>query len=516
MDWHEHVPARVGFWALLVLGLFAWAPALYPGYWQGTEGFAPVFQAVMPSAIATMATAPDLWRGAGSAAYLIAQPLLLMGAEPVLAVRITFIVCFLLGGSAVYVWLADRLGDRSAALAGLVYLLLPVFLATVYVRGSVSNALVLALLPLALAGLASYSDRRSIVGAAVAALSILWLWRIQAGLALFATALLLLYTLFVERQRLTVLIVVAAGAAGLASLIPLWSVSSPPPVTFTEHFVHFFQLFGTGWATAPSSAGWQDRYPFQLGYAVIVFGPLTLWGLWFGRSADISPLVRRLVNFSFAGAAAIAALSLTISAPLWVASQADRLLTWPWQILLVAAPLLAVLAGALPVTLPDLESPVYWVVLVTITLVAGSATLAPAYTQVQPPLRPIALFGDNHFVILSAQISEEQSPQRATLEITWQALHPMAFDHNVFFQALTGNGENATVVAQIDVQPLGGRRPATSWQPGEILHDTYSLDLSQAPTGKKLTYYFGYYDWRNGTRLPVDGGRDDKLVLHGE
>src|SRR5690606_4363281 len=283
MDWHERVPARVGFWALLLLGLFAWAPALYPGYWQGTEGFAPIFQAVMPSAIATIATAPDLWRGTGSAAFLIAQPLLRLGADPVLAIRITFILCFMLGGGAIYVWLSDRLGDRSAGLAGLIYTLLPIFVATVYVRGSVSDALVLALLPLALAGLASYADKRSLVGAAVAGLSIPWLWRIQAGLAVFATALLLLYSLLVERQRLTALIVVAAGAAGLASLIPLWSTSAPSPMPFADHFVHFFQLFGTGWTNAPSTAGWQDRYPFQLGYTVVVFGVLTLWGLWVGR-----------------------------------------------------------------------------------------------------------------------------------------------------------------------------------------------------------------------------------------
>jgi len=347
-------------------------------------------------------------------------------------------------------------------------------------------------------------------------LSILWLWRIQAGLAVFATALLLLYSLLVERQRLTALIVVAAGAAGLASLIPLWSTSAPSPVPFADHFVHFFQLFGTGWASAPSTADWQDRYPFQLGYTVVVFGALTLWGLWVGRRDGILPIVRRLVNFSFAGAVVVAALSLTISAPLWAVSQADRLLTWPWQILLIAAPLLAVLAGALPATLPDLESPVYWAVLVTITLVAGSTTLAPAYTPVQPPVRPAAIFGDNRFVVLSAQLSEEESPRRATLEVTWQALHPMAFDDNIFFQALAGSGEDAAVVAQIDVQPLGGQRPATSWQPGEILRDTYELDLSQAPAGEALAYYFGYYDWRDGSRLSVDGGRDDKLVLYGE
>ena len=37
-----------------------------------------------------------------------------------------------------------------------------------------------------------------------------------------------------------------------------------------------------------------------------------------------------------------------------------------------------------------------------------------------------------------------------------------------------------------------------------------------APAGAPLLYYFGYYDWRDGRRLPVDGGLDDKLVVDGE
>ena len=71
-------------------------------------------------------------------------------------------------------------------------------------------------------------------------------------------------------------------------------------------------------------------------------------------------------------------------------------------------------------------------------------------------------------------------------------------------------------MAQLDAQPLAGARPATSWRPGEILAETYTLDLSNAPADTPLRYYFGYYDWRDGQRLPVDGGLDDKLVLDGE
>ena len=36
------------------------------------------------------------------------------------------------------------------------------------------------------------------------------------------------------------------------------------------------------------------------------------------------------------------------------------------------------------------------------------------------------------------------------------------------------------------------------------------------PADTPLRYYFGYYDWRDGKRLPVNGGMDDKLVLHGQ
>jgi hypothetical protein len=70
----------------------------------------------------------------------------------------------------------------------------------------------------------------------------------------------------------------------------------------------------------------------------------------------------------------------------------------------------------------------------------------------------------------------------------------------------------------LDTQPLGGERPVTDWRQGEILVETYQLDLSQLDTSQAnnpLSYYFGYYDWSNGERLPVDGGIDDKLVFHG-
>jgi hypothetical protein len=133
MQLPQRTSLRLGFWTVLILGVFAWAPATYPGYWQGLEGYTPIFNALQPGRLASIAVAADLWRGSGAATFLLTRPLLLLGADVVTAVRITFILCFILGGLGIYVWLRLRLSDRAAGLAGLLYMLAPPFLATVYV-----------------------------------------------------------------------------------------------------------------------------------------------------------------------------------------------------------------------------------------------------------------------------------------------------------------------------------------------------------------------------------------------
>jgi hypothetical protein len=124
------------------------------------------------------------------------------------------------------------------------------------------------------------------------------------------------------------------------------------------------------------------------------------------------------------------------------------------------------------------------------------------------------------------------------LALTWQALRPLPFDYNVFFQALRIDQDNQqssrspetpstplsspgttdqtlTIVRQLDRQPLDAAQPATHWQPGEIFTTTYVLDLAELPDDAALVYYFGYYDWRDGSRLPVNLGIDDKLIVYG-
>ncbi|RLT40266.1 MAG: hypothetical protein DWI57_08785, partial [Chloroflexi bacterium] len=240
-----------GLWVVLIASAFAWAPATYPGYWQALEGFAPLFNAPYAAPIADIASQPDLWRGSGSATFLLTRPLILLGISPVVAVRALFVLVFVLGSLGIYYWARPRFGDRSAGLAGLLYALLPPLLATVYIRGSLSDALVLGLWPLTLAGLAVYVQSRSSAAIGVAVISLLWIWRTQAGLAVFVTLLALLYVLWVERDRLALLTTAVTGLAGLLSLLPLREIQATSPVDFYAHFVYFFQYFAGGWQTAP-------------------------------------------------------------------------------------------------------------------------------------------------------------------------------------------------------------------------------------------------------------------------
>ena len=515
---------RLGLWLLLLGCLFVCAPTTYPGYWQSQDGFVPVFNAPLSSNVASIATTPDLWRGIGRGAFLLAQPLLVLGATPVMAVRATFALALLLGGLGVYAWLHPRLGDRAAGLAGMIYVLMPPVLAAVYVRGSVADMIIVGLLPLALAGIASYAEGRSPSAAAVVVLSMLWMWRSQAGLALFATLLLVVYAAAVERSRMAVLVAAVSGAAGLASLLPLWSIRADSPIDFSEHFVSITQLLASGWqlgAAAPTSGAlgftlWRNA-PFQLGFAAVAFSVLALW-LWARRvGGQRGDMMRRLLWFSWGAIVLALLLSLQIAAPLWSVTGAQRLLTYPWQLLVIVSPLFAVAAGSLPALNGYLQRTPLWLTLVGLVFLSSYPYLHADYTQVEPPRAPVATFGFSpDLVMLAAEVDANEATDAVTLDVAWQVLQPIAFDYNVFFQAVTQVDDDWEVVAQLDTQPRQGVEPATSWVVGQVMTDTYTLELPSPRPEGVIRYYYGYYDWRDGTRLPVDGGIDDKLILYGE
>lgn len=505
--------ARLGLWTLLLLSVFAWAPMLHPGYLHTESGFVPAFNLVQGDALANVAATADVWRGEGIAAFVPGQPLILLGMTPAAAVEVVMIISLLLGALGIYVWLRPQLGDRAAGLGGLVYLFLPTVLSTVYARGSVSAALVLALLPMILAGLASYRMQRSLVGAAVAALAILWLWRTQAGVAAAASVMLFFYAIFVERHWGALLLVAVSAVAGFISLLPIWGIVDPAASTFTAHLGTLYGLL----SATPGAAGANEMV--QIGIVAFLFAVMAAWGL-FMEADPLYASVRRLVGFCVVGTLVLLALTLIWCAPFWNITGLARYFSAPWQIALLAAPLLAAVAGALVIAFPVLQRHTYWAAMAILIILSAQSWLAPRYTTLQPPTAPLAIVGDNRIAILHATVTENDATRQAQLEVTWQVLQPLDFDYSIFVQAIgtgegaSGEGEAGEVrLAQYDGAPLADL-PATAWQPGDLLTATYTIDLPADPPID--AYYYGWYDWRDGTRLRFNMGLNDKLVFYAQ
>lgn len=92
-----------------------------------------------------------------------------------------------------------------------------------------------------------------------------------------------------------------------------------------------------------------------------------------------------------------------------------------------------------------------------------------------------------------------------SLTLYWQAKAEMESNYTVFVQLLNSNQQ---VVAQQDLQPQSGAAPTTTWLPGEILTDPYTLSLPSDLSTGEYRIITGMYDSLTGQRMPVSTGED--------
>ncbi|HZY41530.1 MAG TPA: hypothetical protein VFF59_05965, partial [Anaerolineae bacterium] len=91
------------------------------------------------------------------------------------------------------------------------------------------------------------------------------------------------------------------------------------------------------------------------------------------------------------------------------------------------------------------------------------------------------------------------------IALVWRAEQEMAVSYKVFVQLLDATGVPR---AQVDVLPVNGTRPTTSWLPGEIITDAYKLKLpADLPVGQ-YRLVAGLYQELNNTRLKLPNGND--------
>jgi hypothetical protein len=202
-------------------------------------------------------------------------------------------------------------------------------------------------------------------------------------------------------------------------------------------------------------------------------------------------------------------------------------LTYPWQLLLLAGPWLAWLAGLggralfeqLPAAPRAALTPLVAACLLTLTLLATYGYLRPAPAAGPAPDAPLAVFGEDEIVLLDA-IPTVIPPRGsagpalqagATISVTvrWQALRPLARDYTVFLHLTDADGQ---LRGQQDTMPQNNKLPTTRWRPGQIVTDQYHATLKPgAPAGEGYGISLGLYLWQTGERLRT--ATDDKVLL---
>jgi len=149
----------------------------------------------------------------------------------------------------------------------------------------------------------------------------------------------------------------------------------------------------------------------------------------------------------------------------------------------------------------------------------GSAhlTLYATPQRMEPGVVDHALqmhFGEGISLVGYSLVPEEATVgQILRLTLLWQADTEIPEDYKVFVHLLNGEGQ---LISQRDSEPVGGWRPITGWQAGQLIQDNYGLLIPEDAVEGEYELVVGMYDLE-GERLPVidDAGQvvGDKVSL---
>ena len=90
--------------------------------------------------------------------------------------------------------------------------------------------------------------------------------------------------------------------------------------------------------------------------------------------------------------------------------------------------------------------------------------------------------------------------ETVTATFYWQAERRMDTSYKFFLHLL--DPATGDIVAQVDTVPRNWSYPTSWWEQGEVIADTVSLSVAEAPPGEYILL-LGFYDSDTGERLPV-------------
>jgi hypothetical protein len=128
-----------------------------------------------------------------------------------------------------------------------------------------------------------------------------------------------------------------------------------------------------------------------------------------------------------------------------------------------------------------------------------------------PPLRlQSANFGDTISLIGWTVQPETLKPGTLNLSIVWQAQRTLPQRLTAFAHLERVAGDRVT---QDDHEPRGGMYPTTRWAAGEMVRDTFTLNVPNDLAFGAYVLRIGWYDSETGDRLAVSHSADDAFEL---
>jgi len=126
--------------------------------------------------------------------------------------------------------------------------------------------------------------------------------------------------------------------------------------------------------------------------------------------------------------------------------------------------------------------------------------------DVPPEGEPVNVAWQEGVQLVRATIPDRGvSGETLPVTLVWQADRPTAGNWKVFVHLVDDQG---APIAQGDAYPLGGTALTTTWQPGEVLVDTYPIRLPADLSPGTYRLNIGFYDEATDERLPLSPGVD--------
>jgi len=322
------------------------------------------------------AWAPDLSAGLGQPFFLFTPPLLHWAAEPAfavtgdvaLALRCALLALLLLGTWGMRLLGREMAGERASWIVAAAWVLAPYTLTDLYVRMALAEISALCVLPFVLLGLVRHARTGSPRALALAALGTGLIGLAHQVTTLLAVPLLACIALVAAlRARRPELLIDHATAFVIGALVA--ACSWLPAMTWRDavhleraregyftletHAIAAWQLVCSRWGYGYSQEGTGDSMSFMLGVPQLAFALAAIALAWWLRQR------RAVVTGLFAGVVVLGLLMTTAGARVLDLVPALRFVQFPWRLLGLATPAVALLAG-LGATLLEDAAPLRW------------------------------------------------------------------------------------------------------------------------------------------------------------